>query len=101
MEAIELNQLNSTFQVHGSEDKRSLEIKAIEVKEWPKAGRVLKLVVFDEKDVPIYSRQLQSFQPESTGTVTINQRFVFYDHISVRLEADTEGSIYSAIVKFE
>ena len=100
MEAIELNHLNSTFRIHGSEDKRSLEIRDVEVREWPQE-KGLKLLVLDEKDVPIYSQPLSSSQPGGTGTIEVNKRFVFYDHIAVCLEADAVGSPFSAVVKFD
>lgn len=85
--------------MEGSEATRSMEIKDIEVKQWPSLGGNLTLTVFDEKDIPIYNKVLENGQ--TSGSVSIDRRFVFYDHLSVSFTADNQGDSFSLVIHFE
>lgn len=95
METIQLNHLNSAFRISGSEERRSLEISSVAVQKEPDASAILKLIVLDEKDVPIYSQEL-SDGGEVNSSIDINKEFAFYDHLTVRITADPESSPFKA-----
>jgi len=99
MKAIEVNELNASFRLSGSEATRSLEIVTVVVDQWPATGE-LKLLVWDEKDVPIYSQVLDPALADEAGAVEVNKRFVFYDHLSVQLVAEPPASPFAARVHF-
>ncbi|MER2999206.1 hypothetical protein [Pontibacter populi] len=99
MKTVELTKSNATLRLEGSESTRSMDIKQVNVKKWPASGESLKLIVLDEKDIPIYSQLLEPPQALEDNIITIDKRFVFYDHLSVQLEAST--SPFSVIIHFE
>lgn len=101
MESIELTETNNTIRLDGSEATRSMDIKDVEVKKWPEAGGNIKLIVFDEKDVPIYSQALASSQTKENEAIPVNRRFVFYDHLSVKFITETEGPTFTLVINFE
>ncbi|WP_162054634.1 hypothetical protein [Pontibacter pamirensis] len=100
METIHLNHLNSAFRISESEGRRSLEISSVSVEKEPDASATLKLIVLDEKDVPIYSQEL-SDGGEVHSSIDINQEFAFYDHLTVRIIAEPESSPFSATLTFK
>ncbi|GAB3833873.1 hypothetical protein [Pontibacter rugosus] len=99
MKTVELTESNATLRLEGSESTRSMDIKQVTVKKWPASGESLKLIVLDEKDIPIYSQLLEPSQAPEDNIITIDKRFVFYDHLSVQLEAN--ASPFSVIIHFE
>jgi hypothetical protein len=101
MKTQELNESNTTLKLTGSEATRSMDIKSVEVKKWPAAGGNLELHVLDEKDITIYSQELEPAQESDAGAITVGKRFVFYDHLSVQIIARKEGSSYSVKLNFE
>ena len=101
MKTITLNNYNATLRLHGSEETRSLELKTNTVTEWPATDEDLKLTVIDEKDVPIYSKHLQPSQHSTGEEIAIQERFVFYDHISVSITTDNPESTFAVIMSFE
>jgi hypothetical protein len=102
METSKLTHLNSSLRVEGSEKRRSLEIKQVQVLQPPQADHAvkLKLQVLDEKDVTIYSQPLVPGGPHADTAVHIDQKFVFYDHLTVRVTADPEESAFEIEVSF-
>lgn len=101
MKSITLNKYNTKFRLHGNEETRSLQLKTIDVTEWPDAGGSLTLTVIDEKDVPIYSKPLMPSEQKGEATITINEKFVFYDHIAVHIASDPADANFEAVVSFE
>jgi len=101
METIELNQYNASFRIHGSEDRKSLEVKSIFVQDWPASGGSINLLVLDEKDMTIYSQLLDSSLAEGANLIVINKRFAFYDHLSVLVKAEPLEMPFSVVVNFE
>jgi hypothetical protein len=99
METIRLNHLNNAFRLEGSEKRRNLELYSVSVQEWPAGEATLKLVVVDEKDVPIYSQPLAPSQQNEE--ISIGKTFGFYDHLSVQLRAEPDGSPFEALVHFK
>ena len=100
MKTISLNQHNSTFRIEGDEDTRSLTIASVKVKDIPERGAALKLTVFDEKDIPIYHKLLDPEQVGENGSIKIGERFVFYDHLSVRVEGENPNTAFSVDVNY-
>ncbi|MEJ8804288.1 hypothetical protein [Pontibacter sp. H249] len=88
MKTIELNQFNTTFRVEGSSQTRSLEIKKVDLYSSDSQG--LKLNVIDEKDITIYSQPLNQ-----SGITVVGKRFVFYDHLSVNVEAEQADTTFA------
>ncbi|GAA4435978.1 hypothetical protein GCM10023188_28480 [Pontibacter saemangeumensis] len=101
MKTIELNHYNASFRVSGSEATRSLAIQSIMVKEWPEAASHLKLLVLDEKDIPIYSQVLDSPQAKEDAAIPVDKSFVFYDHLSVQVISEPAGMPFSVVVNFD
>lgn len=101
MKSIELTETNNTIRLDGSEATRSMDIKDVMVKKWPEAGGDIKLIVFDEKDVPIYSQVLDSSQAKENEAIPVNRRFVFYDHLSVKFLAEAAEEPFNLVVNFE
>ena len=101
MKSVTLNQFNPLFRVHGNEQHRSLEVRSVEVQEWPAIGGTLTLTVIDEKDIPIYSKQLTPAAESGAASTKVNERFVFYDHLAVQVTAEPTDSAYSVVVNFE
>ena len=99
METIRLNHLNNAFRLEGSEKRRNLELYSVSVQEWPAGEATLKLVVVDEKDVPIYSQALAPSQ--QSEEISIGKNFGFYDHLSGQLRTEPEGSPFEAQVHFK
>lgn len=100
METVHLNHLNSAIRIGGSEERRSLEISSVAVEKEPDASATLKLIVLDEKDVPIYSQEL-SDGGEVNSSIDINQEFAFYDHLTVRITSEPENSPFNATLHFK
>ncbi|MBD1396463.1 hypothetical protein H9Q13_04745 [Pontibacter sp. JH31] len=102
METIRLSHLNSSFRIEGKPARKSLELdKALVLKPTqPNADVKLKIVVYDEKDIPIYSNRLVPDQQHADTWVRINERFVFYDHLTVRVKAEPADSAFEAEVIF-
>ncbi|GAB3200845.1 hypothetical protein ABID22_003180 [Pontibacter aydingkolensis] len=98
MEAVNLNQHNSAFRIEGNEKTRSINLKSIHITKMPEKDTKLSLLVLDEKDIPIYNQMLDV---EKDNSVVIEKRFVFYDHLSVKVEADKIDTSFSAMVSFE
>lgn len=94
MKTVQLNQYNTTFRVEGSEQTRSLEIKEVVARNG--ASSSLNLLVIDEKDITIYSQPLNA-----SGETAVGKRFVFYDHLSVKVEAGTPDTPFTVEVHFE
>lgn len=101
MKTIELTESNATLRLDGSEATRSMDIKSITVKKWPASEGHIKMIVLDEKDVPIYSQVLELSGAMENGSVAINKRFVFYDHLSVQFLAEAAGEAFTLVVNFE
>ncbi|WP_161890136.1 hypothetical protein [Pontibacter russatus] len=104
MENVKLNESNSSFHVSGSEAMRSLRIEQVWVRQWPERADEFKLIVLDEKDVPIYRQILHAQEaPETAGTDTIavGKEFAFYDHLSVVLTTEPGGVPFSAEIIFK
>ena len=99
MKTIELTESNTTLRLEGNEATRSMDIKQVSVKKWPASGTGIKLTVLDEKDVPIYSQELNPAETKGYETIEVNKRFVFYDHLSLQVEAG--GNPFSVVVHFE
>ena len=99
MKTVELTESNATLRLEGSGSTRSMDVKQVAVKKWPTSGGGLKLIVLDEKDIPIYSQVLEQSQTQADNNLAIDKRFVFYDHLSLHLEAD--GSPFSVVIHFE
>lgn len=100
MESIDLNHLNPLFKIKGNEERRSLEIISVAVEKEPDASATLKLIVLDEKDVPIFSQELSS-GGEVKSSIDINKKFVFYDHLTVRITAEPDDVPFHAALHFE
>ena len=100
MQTIELNQFNTTFQITGKKERREIEIKNIHVPQWPVAGNVLTLLVIDEKEITIHSQPLPRAPQENGAIISINERFVFYDHLSVMVTTGPAASSFQVIVSF-
>lgn len=100
METIRLSHLNSSFRIEGKASRRSLELdKALVVKpHQPNADVKLKIVVYDEKDIPIYSNRLVPDRQHADTWVHINERFAFYDHLTVCVKAEPADSEFEAEV---
>ncbi|MBC5991906.1 hypothetical protein [Pontibacter cellulosilyticus] len=101
MKTISLNQYNSTFRIEGDEDTRSLTIASVTVNNATDNGAVLKLTVLDEKDIPIYNKLLKPEEVEEKDLIKVGERFVFYDHLSVRVEGEQPGTAFSVIVHYK
>ncbi len=78
-----------------------MDIKNLVVKKWPTSDARIKLIVLDEKDIPIYSHLLDPAQDEGTDTVEVNKKFVFYDHLSVVVTAEPAESPFTIVIEFE
>ncbi|WP_439882695.1 hypothetical protein ACSX1A_05890 [Pontibacter sp. MBLB2868] len=100
MKAIELNENNSTLIISGSQATRSIDIKKVTVNRWPAADDSLKMLVLDEKDVPIYSQVMETSQARQGGTIEVDKRFVFYDHLSVQFITERENSGFDVTLNF-
>ncbi|RDV14243.1 hypothetical protein DXT99_15745 [Pontibacter diazotrophicus] len=100
MEIIHLNHLNSAFRISGSEERRSLKISSVSVEKETDASATLKLVVLDEKDVPVFSQEL-SDGGEVNSSIDIDQDFAFYDHLTVRITAEPKNSPFNATLNFK
>ncbi|MFD2512461.1 hypothetical protein ACFSRY_01170 [Pontibacter locisalis] len=101
MKTIELTETNATLRLDGSEATRSMDIKNITIKKWPATGGHIKMIVLDEKDVPIYSQVLELSEAMENGAVAVNKRFVFYDHLSVQFMTETGEGSFNLVVNFE
>ena len=101
MKSITLNKYNATLRLHGTDETRSLQLKTIDVKVWPAASATLTLTIIDEKDVPVYSRRLAPSGQGGEDTIPINEKFVFYDHLSLHLASDPEDRDFEAVVTFD
>ena len=93
METIELNQFNSSFRIEGNERTRSLEIMEVVARNGDSTG--LNLLVIDEKDITIYTQPLNP-----SGETAVGKRFAFYDHLSVKVEAETPDTPFTVEVRF-
>ena len=100
MKTITLNTYNATLRLQGDENTRSLDLKTIAVQQWPETG-TLTLTVIDEKDMPIYNRHFIHSDYQADATIEINERFVFYDHLSVHLASEPAESNFEVIISFE
>jgi hypothetical protein len=100
METIELTEANAVLRIEGSKLTRSITLKSLEVKAWPESGN-LKLIVLDEKDMPIFKEELKSGVESSNGLLVIDKRFAFYDHLSVNIVPEKEDLSFSVILHFE
>ena len=98
VKTILLNQFNTSFRIQGSEETRSLELKSILLKEWPEKGGSLKVIVLDEKDVPVFSQEIVPAQAAGVSTVEVNKKFVFYDHLTVLVTAEPAERVFSVEV---
>ena len=58
MDTIKLNNNNSAFQLHGNVSRHSL--KLFKVKQEPNNGQGLQLQVIDEKDMTMFTQDLNS-----------------------------------------
>ena len=98
METIRLSHLNSSFRIEGKTSRRSLELdKALVIKPpQPNSDVRLKLLVYDEKDIPIYSNRLVPDKQNADTWVHIKERFVFYDHLTVCVKAEPSDSEFEA-----
>lgn len=101
MKTVELNELNPTLRIAGSESTRSMDIKNLTVKKWPGSDARIKLIVLDEKNIPIFSQVLDPNQAEDVGAVEVNKKFVFYDHLSVVVTAEPAESPFAVEIEFE
>ncbi|WP_439882769.1 hypothetical protein ACSX1A_06270 [Pontibacter sp. MBLB2868] len=101
MESIELTETNNTIRLDGSKATRSMDIRNVELKKWPEAEGSIKLIVFDEKDVPIYSQVLEPSQAKENDAIVVGKRFAFYDHLSVKFLPVTEGDTFTLVINFE
>ena len=101
METIELNHLNSALRLSGSEKRRGITIETITVKKWPEAGENLKLLIIDEKEITIYSQPFSAAQREEEQKIVIHKTFNFYDHLTVKVEAESGDSPFAVEVAFE
>jgi hypothetical protein len=97
-ENIRLSNLNSTFVLEGNEKRRSIEIQSIAVEDGN--PEQLQLVILDEKDVTIHTQPLKPDSSVETGEIPINQRFAFYDHLSVCVKADSPETAFDVVVTF-
>ncbi|MCJ8166021.1 hypothetical protein MKJ04_14335 [Pontibacter sp. E15-1] len=82
METVKLTHFNSSFRIEGNNKRRSLEIKTIRLVE-RLAPANLKLLVLDEKDIPIFSQEILTAEQNQHTTVSLNKKFAFYEHLSV------------------
>ena len=83
---------------------RSLRIENVCVRQWPEQADEFKLIVLDEKDVPIYRQVLRAQEASEiagTGTVAVGKEFAFYSHLSVALTTEPGGVPFSAEVIFK
>ncbi|MFD2247917.1 hypothetical protein [Pontibacter ruber] len=100
MESLKLSHLNPSFRVEGSEKRRSLEIDHVLVTNPPQPSGKLKLMVLDEKDVTIYSQPLEQNSNQADAVVRIDKKFVFYDHLTVRVTSEPAESAFEITVTF-
>lgn len=100
MQTIELNQLNTTFRLPGKKERRDIEIKNVHVQQWPVEGNELYLSVIDEKEITIHSQLLPRVAQENGADIRINERFVFYDHLSVMVTTGPGASSFRVVVSF-
>lgn len=101
MEDVKINQSNPSFRVSGSDARRSLRIESVRVHQWPEPVEEFKLLVLDEKDVPVYRQILSPTSTEGTDTLVVGKEFGFYDHLSVLVTTEPSGSSFSVVVTFE
>ncbi|MCX2740849.1 hypothetical protein [Pontibacter anaerobius] len=101
MKSIQLTEANATLRLEGDEATRSMDIRNVEVKEWPSSGGGIKLTVFDEKDIPIYNQVMKQGKAKDDGAITVDKRFVFYDHLAVRFEAEKPESKFTLVINFD
>ena len=95
MDTIKLNNNNAAFQLHGNVNRHSL--KLFKVKQEHKNGQSLQLQVIDEKDMTMFTQDLNS----ENGETEIDKKFVFYDHITVRVECKKTGQPFELVVYYE
>ena len=97
MPTLHLNDLNHTFKLHGNNGRRSLELEKIILNQG--AGSSLQLQVLDEKDITLYTHDLQaeSLQPE----ILIHRKFVFYDHLTVQIVSSQPDTPFEAEVFYQ
>lgn len=100
METVKLTHFNSSFRIEGNNKRRSLEIKTIRLVE-RLAPATFKLLVLDEKDMPIFSQEILTADQDQHTTVYLNKRFAFYDHLSVCIRTTPSSAAFLVEVSFE
>ena len=99
MQHLQLNEHNTAFVLHGSEERRSLYLHRVLLEEVGSTVKVLELLVLDEKDTVIYTQSL--WPSDKQREVAVDKRFVFYEHFTVCLRSEPEGAPFRALVAYE
>jgi hypothetical protein len=95
MNSIKLNNDNAAFQLHSNEGRLSLQL--FKVQQEGKTGKGLQLQVLDEKDLTMFTHDLD---PENAVT-EIAKKFVFYNHITVRVVSKDASQEFDVEVFYE
>lgn len=99
LETVALSHLNNSLELKGSQERRYIDIREIIVEEGD--PNYIKLVILDEKDIPIFSEILTSINRFNNSRIQIDKKFVFYDHLTVQLLATSPDTAFAVSVVFE
>ena len=83
MQHVKLSHLNPEIKINGNEQRKSLRLQSVKLLSPPDAETVLQIRMLDEKNMPVFSRELPFApgQPE----ITIEHELVFYDHMAITI----------------